>query len=414
MNQEINKCALSLEELFEAYYECRKHKRKTLNALDFELNFEQNLIALWRDINDHSYQVGRSIAFIVRQPVKREIFAADFRDRVVHHLIIRKLISFFEAAFSNDSYSCRKGKGTLYAINQVCHHIRACSQNYTRPCYVMKLDIEGFFMNIRPDILHHKLIDFVNAVYHEKDKDLLLELIEKVVLNRPEKNCLIKGGVQDWDGLPPTKSLFHSKGKGLPIGNLTSQIFANFYLNEFDQYIGSLHSDLYYGRYVDDLVFIHPDKDFLLQLKETVTVYLKHHLGLTIHPKKMYLQLYQKGVAFVGGYLLPDRVYASRRLKRNFFGRIHRFNRESVYRGHRHSLLHVTGMFNSYFGLVKYFKTYKLRRKAIGLLNMSFKHCVSYDSSFLKLTPYKKYRPAEKARQKVLKNRQLIRVQQDK
>ena len=106
---EALKGEISLEEVFLAYFECRRNKRKTINALQFELNYEENLIQLWRDINSRAYKVGRSIAFVVNKPVIREIFAADFRDRVVHHLIIRKLLPLFEKAFSPHSYSCRHG-----------------------------------------------------------------------------------------------------------------------------------------------------------------------------------------------------------------------------------------------------------------------------------------------------------------
>lgn len=118
-----------MEDVFEAYFECRKKKRNTCNALAFESDYERRCVELWREINAGTYRPSRSIAFIINKPVKREIFAADFRDRVVHHLIARRLVPLLEEKFINDSYSTRKGKGTLYGIEHVAEHIRLCSEN---------------------------------------------------------------------------------------------------------------------------------------------------------------------------------------------------------------------------------------------------------------------------------------------
>ena len=139
---------VTLAELLGAYYSCRRNKRNTMNALSFEVDYESELMALRDEINSGCYVPGRSVAFVVDKPVQREIFAADFRDRVVHHLIINKLNPLFERAFIYDSYACRVGKGTLFGINRLDTFIRRCSQNYSRDCYVLKLDIRGFFMHI--------------------------------------------------------------------------------------------------------------------------------------------------------------------------------------------------------------------------------------------------------------------------
>jgi len=222
-----NHAGIELPDLFEAYTECRINKRNTMNALSFELDYECELITLCDDINTGRYQPSRSIAFIVDKPVKREIFAADFRDRVVHHLIINKLNPLFEKTFIYDSYACRKGKGTHVGIQRIDRFIRQCSLNYTTDCYALKLDIQGFFMAIDKTILWNKLRDFITNCYHQDDKTTLLSLCHKILVNNPTKNCYIKGSRQNWRDLPPDKSLFHSApGCGLPIGNLTSQIFA--------------------------------------------------------------------------------------------------------------------------------------------------------------------------------------------
>lgn len=137
-----------LVDLFKAYYEARKHKRNTRNQLRFEMNLEENLVNLRDELYDRTYKVGRSTCFIIEDPVKREIFAADFRDRVVHHLVYNYIMPIFERTFIADSYSCRKGKGTLYGVKRLEHHIRSCSKNYTTTVYALKMDIQGYFMNI--------------------------------------------------------------------------------------------------------------------------------------------------------------------------------------------------------------------------------------------------------------------------
>lgn len=156
------KAKIELSDLFEAYADCRANKRNTVNALSFEVDYEQKLIELREEINSGVYRPGRSIAFVVTHPVKREIFAADFRDRVVHHFIINKLNPLFEEVFIHDSYACRTGRGTHFAIARADRFIRRCSKNYTTDCYTLKLDIQGFFMAIDKRILWAKLRDFIN------------------------------------------------------------------------------------------------------------------------------------------------------------------------------------------------------------------------------------------------------------
>jgi len=217
------------EELFTAYFDCRKNKRNTQNALRFEKHLEKNIFQLIDEIYQGKYQLGNSIAFIVNKPVKREIFAADFRDRVVHHWLINKLNPLFEHLFIQDSYACRVGKGTHYGVQRADRFIKTCSENYAKDCYILKLDILGFFMHINRKLLYAKLEQFIYKNYNQADKDLMMEITRKIIFNNPTQNCIIKGNKKDWEGLPKNKSLFHMPPDcGLPIGNLTSQVFAIF------------------------------------------------------------------------------------------------------------------------------------------------------------------------------------------
>ena len=359
---------IDISELFEAYYDCRKNKRHTANALAFEMDYESKLINLCEEINNGVYTPGRSIAFIVEKPVKREIFAADFRDRVVHHLVVNKLNPHFEKQFIYDSYGCRTDRGSHMGIKRVTRFIRKCSRNYQSPCYILKLDIEGFFMHINKDILFSRLLSFINKNYAAHDKDLIIELCEKIIFNNPTENCKIKGKKTDWNGLPLSKSLFHSAiNCGLPIGNLTSQIFANFYLDSFDHYVKHDLQISYYGRYVDDFVVVHNDKAYLKSLIPQMANFLNSMLGLNLHPRKIYLQSYEKGVSFLGSVIKPHRVYIASRTKGGFYDTIASWNKmirnkKKLKPAEWDSFL---SSINSYLGILKHYKTYKLRKKML-------------------------------------------------
>ncbi len=247
----------------------------------FEVDFESRLVDLWHELNSGSYRPGHSIAFIIDKPVKRKIFAAPFRDRVVHHLIINKLNPLFEAEFIYDSYASRVGKGTLSAVRRLERFIRSCSANYTRNAYVLKLDIAGFFMHINAQILFDRIQQFIKQRYVGADRALLIEVCRVIVFNRPSENCVVKGHRSDWIGLPTDKSLFHAQPNcGLPIGNLSSQVFANFYLNPFDHFVKHDLGVRFYGRYVDDMVLVHHDRDYLVGLIPVIRAYLDEHLGI--------------------------------------------------------------------------------------------------------------------------------------
>jgi hypothetical protein len=356
-------------DLFQAYYDARCNKRNTINQLRFEINYEHHLLELYEQLIHRTYTIAKSITFVVNNPVKREIFAADFRDRIIHHLIYNCINPVIDVQLINDCYSCRIEKGTHYAVKRMYEFVKACSQNYTSDCYVLKLDIKGYFMSINKRILWNKLLKmlqfFVPGPLSGMNKDTLLWLIDLVLRNDPTQSCIIKGRKSDWTGLPLSKSLFHNpKDCGLPIGNLTSQLFSNVYLHDFDYFVKNELEAEYYGRYVDDFVLIHPDKKFLLKAKEKINLYLKENCGLELHPKKIYLQHYSKGFAFLGAYIKPHRIYIGNRTKKKFIQVIAQTNLLLSKQNLTGSdLRFVQSSVNSYLGLLKHYKTYNIRKK---------------------------------------------------
>ncbi len=278
---------------------------------------------------------------------------------------MKKLNPIFEQLFINDSYACRKNRGTHYGIKRIDQLVKECSNGYTTDCYILKLDIQGFFMHIDRNILFQHLQTFVDAKYQLPDKSIITELCKKIIFNMSAQNCIIKGTTTDWQGLPHSKSLFYSPSNcGLPIGNLTSQVFANFYMHPFDNFVKNELKIIYYGRYVDDFVIVHESKFFFLQeVVPKLSDFLCTDLKLTLHPQKIYLQHYRKGVRYLGAIVLPHRTYIANRTKGNFHTAITKQN--IIARHHKPSKEEQEAFLscmNSYLGIMAHYKTYKLRK----------------------------------------------------
>jgi len=356
-------------ELFEAYYECRANKRNTLSALEFELDFESRLLDLADDLISGCYRPDPCYAFVVRRPVQREVFAASFRDRVVHHWLIAKINHLFEDYFIEGSYACRMGKGTHYGINRMAKFMSEGIELHGNQWWVLKLDIRGFFMHINRSLLMKRLNRFLLAQYKGDDLALVLETAFTLVHSRPDLRCIVRGLPSDWEGLPPDKSLFQSPADcGLPIGNLTSQIFANFYLHSLDSFVTQTLGFKYYGRYVDDFVLMDADPARLKAAIPRIAAFLRSDLGLTLHPRKVYMQPAMHGFQFLGAVIKHGRTYAASRIKGNFYAAITRYNREL---GQQDGLViprqisQCLCTINSYLGLMIHYQTWRLRRRML-------------------------------------------------
>ncbi|MEA3448493.1 MAG: RNA-directed DNA polymerase [Bacteroidota bacterium] len=281
-----------------AYKNARKNKRNTYNQIAFEINQEKNLYDLAQQVINRTYQPKSSIAFIVNKPVTREVFAADFSDRVIHHIIYNSIYKNIDNYLIYDTYSCRKGKGTHFGINRVKHFLLSATDNYQNDAYILKLDIKSYFMNMQHKIIYEKINTILSKKFNPKviDFETLDYLLKQTIFINVKNNCRIKGKKSEWKSLPHDKSLFNKPdGIGLPIGNLTSQVFGNIYLNKIDHYIKNELGIKYYGRYVDDMIFVHPRKEKLLSVINPINNKLKE-IGMKIHPQKIYLQHYDKGV----------------------------------------------------------------------------------------------------------------------
>lgn len=346
----------SYENLLKCYYECRKRKRYTVNAAKFEINFEDELLKLQKELKEHTYKPGRSICFVVTEPKAREIFAADFRDRIVHHILVNYLEPIWEPKFIDQSYSCRKGKGTHKTIKDLKRYIKKVSQNNHQPAYFLQVDVQSFFVSLKKEILF-------GLIKKQVKNPEILWLAETIIFHNPTSDYFRKCQASLFDLIPDHKSLFKvAPNQGLPIGNLTSQFFANVYLNELDQFIKHRLKAKYYLRYVDDLVLLSHDISRLKIWRDEIDKFLREKLKLKLHPRKEILQNINKGINFVGFVVKPDYTLMRRRIVKNLKGKLWKFN-QNLEEFTEQEIKQVLSMVNSYYGQFRHAKTFGLRQK---------------------------------------------------
>nr|WP_234775252.1 RNA-directed DNA polymerase [Paraburkholderia tropica] len=320
----------------EAYHDCRRTKRNTVSALAFEANLERNLSSLYEQLADGSYAPGRSKCFVITRPKPREVWAAEFRDRIVHHLLYRHIGPRFERAFIADSCACIKGRGTLYAAERLEAKVRSITQNWARPAYYLKLDLANFFVSIDKRVL----LDLLLAKISEPFWRALTEL---VLMHDPRADFVYIGDPGLMERVPQHKRLLNQPAHlGLPIGNLSSQFFANVYLDVLDQHAKHDLGARHYIRYVDDFVLLHESTDWLNAALSDIAQFLPDRLGAYLNPQKTILQPIERGVDFVGHVIKPWRRVTRKRTVSEALRRVAQADRPEVHQ-----------LANSYFGLLR-------------------------------------------------------------
>ena len=357
---------VSIELIDEGFRDCRKHKRSTMGYAEYCMDYLRNNRQLHIELNGMTYKSGQSTAFLVTKPVLREVICSLFRDRIVHHILKIKFFGIFEQEMIDDAYACRVGKGAEYGIRRLREKIATVSTNYTREAYVLTGDLRGFFMSINRQLTYRVVEDTIRRRYQGDDIEFWLWLWRMVILTPPEENCVRRGNQKLWDALPAHKSIFKSRGRGLAIGNLPSQMLENLLLSSFDKWVmerlkslGMSEKEFGYGRYVDDFYIVCTNKAILLKVYSEARIYLKIHLDLTIHPNKFYLQSVRKGVRFCGAIIKPGRVYARNRTIHHLFEAIKEWNADPS-----PETKSYVQRINSYFGLLCQRNSYAIRWKA--------------------------------------------------
>jgi retron-type reverse transcriptase len=324
---------ISPQALFRAWEIFKSDKRNKPDVAEFELNLEQNIFDLYRDLKKEIYKHGPYRGFWIHDPKLRRIHKATVRDRVLHHAVFYILNRIFEPTFINDSYSCRIGKGTHKGMEKVADMIRAVSKNHTHPCYALKCDVRKFFDSVD----HDTLLEILGQkIKDEKVCNLLYEIIESFEASRP--------------------NLFERRG--VPIGNLTSQVFANIYMNEFDQFMKHDLKVKNYARYTDDFVIVSDDKVYLEGLLEPIREFLKSRLHLDLHPKKITLKKHIQGIDFLGYVILPHHIKLRTKTKRKIPKKIHQ--RVSLYKNGQINEVAMKSSLASYLGVLSHADTYEM------------------------------------------------------
>lgn len=269
----------SFQNLHLAYLKVRKSKRYRPYVLEFNFNLEANLLNLQRDLLSLTYQPGPYCQFIICDSKKRLIKAPDFRDRIVHHALCNIIEPVFDKVFIYDSYACRRGKGTHRAVKRLGKFIKSLTfslreREVNAKIYCLQCDVSKYFENIN----HYLLFDFIAKKIRDKK---VLWLIKQII---------------------------ESDSPGVPIGNLTSQLFANIYLNELDQFVKHCLKVKHYLRYMDDFLILDSNKKKLHQIKEQIQKFLKEKLKLELHPKKANIFPIKQGIDFLGYCLFTHHI----------------------------------------------------------------------------------------------------------
>ncbi len=323
----------SLENLFGAWDEFKKGKCHKKDVQEFEFHLEQNIFKLHRDLLAKKYSHLPYTGFFIRDPKARHIHKAAVRDRVLHHALFQILNPLFDKTFIPTSFSCRINKGTHKGILALEKMIRAESRNFTRTCFVLKCDVQKFFDSV--------------------DHQVLLNILRKKIVD-PDAMWLIRKIIESFAMTQTT--LFDRQG--LPIGNLTSQLFANIYMDKLDQFMKQDLRVHYYARYTDDFVIVSTDKEYLKGLVEPIRNFLGDMLRLKIHPKKISIRACHKGIDYLGYVAFPHYRILRNATKRRIFRKLK--ERIVAYRNGAISEGSLSQSLQSYLGVLSHANAYHL------------------------------------------------------
>lgn len=314
---------INIENLLQTYKEFAKGKKNRMDVLEYSFMLMDNLIDLRDDLANHTYKHRNYQEFKINNPKPRTIHKATVRDRILHRAVYRILYPFFDKKFIADSFSCRNKKGTHKAIKRFEEFAHKVSKNNTKQCYVLKCDIKKFFASV--------------------DQNILLEILQQHIDDNAVLNLL-------------KEIIFSFKLGGLPLGNLTSQLFANVYLNEFDQFVKHKLKEKYYIRYADDFVIFSQDKIYLENLITLIDNFLHDKLKLTLHPNKVSIEKLKLGVDFLGWLNFFDYKVLRTKTEKRMLKQIRQNSKiETI---------------NSYWGLLGYGKSREIKKELLKIINI--------------------------------------------
>lgn len=333
---------ISFGNLFLAYKKARKGKTKKDYVIEFEKNLIKNLLQLHEELKNQTYMPKPLQTFILRDPKTRKISKLDFRDRIVHHALVRIIEPIFDKGFIYDSCANRKNKGGVLSLNRFEKFQRKTTNNLSREGYCLKADIRHYFQEV-----DHKIL--LEIISRRIKDEKIIWLIKRILANLPSGK---------WGG--GRRSL---EAKGMPLGNLTSQFFANVYLNELDYFVKHKLKVKYYLRYVDDFVILYESREQLEKWKKEINIFLSSNLKLDLHPDKSKIVSLSKGIDFVGFRIF----YYFRLLRiRNIRNILHKIR---AYKFGNLSKENILEIFQGWNAHAKWANSLKIRRKIARKIN---------------------------------------------
>lgn len=380
----------------EAYMDCVKRKMNSKAYDEYRPYWEEDIVRLAEECLSRTYKPLPSVRFGVKYPRPREVFAAQFRDRIVHHWIYLRVIDLIEARYrsmDDVSMNCRKGFGTQQAVRAVASYASEVSEGYTKEAWIAKFDIKACFMSIDVELLIDFIVNDLLREYKGDDKDLLIWLLGVTLRNRPQHDAIVRGDRKLLDVIPRNKIL--DGDNGVPIGNLPSQIFVNYLLTFLDSFIlGFLSEHDAKGRYLrfaDDFVVVCRSKQTAKVLHKAAASFLRDRLKLTLHPDKVYLQEVRHGVHFLGSVVKPGRIYADTASVRGLCRSLERLDK-ACHEGCRlDELARMVSSVNSYLGIMSHVQSYGIRRALLCKYINIWHYCyVTNKFLILKLRRYAK------------------------
>lgn len=336
----------SYENLELAFKKARKKKTFKPYVLEFEDDLKQNLLMLRSELLLHSYHPQPLKTFILRDPKTRKISVSSFRDRIVHHALVQILEPLFEKSFIYDSYANRFGKGTLAALNRFDYFKRKVSRNNTKHCFVLKVDIKHYFETVNHNIL-------LKLIRRKINNAKVIRLIKQILKNHAGKEA----------------------NKGMPLGNYTSQFFANVYLHELDWFVKHQLTARHYLRYVDDFVILHNSKKLLYEYREKINYFLGLRLELELHPEKSKIVLLSEGVSLLGFRVFYHHKLLLKKNLRQFRTKYSLLCRQ--YLTGEVSYDEIYNFLEGWVAHVQYVNSYSLRTNILASFEKSFCHEVS-------------------------------------
>jgi RNA-directed DNA polymerase len=324
-----------LKNLILAYKKARKGKTKKHYVIEFEKDLAYNLKILHDELKNQTYKPKPLKKFILRDPKTRKISKSDFRDRIVHHALIRIIEPLFDKIFIYDSCANRIGKGNLFATNRFYCFMRKVSRNGKLNGWFNNNQIKGYCF--KADIKHY---------FQEIDQEILLKIIKRKIKCK-KTLYLITRIIKNFD----------NKTKGMPLGNLTSQFFANVYLNELDQFVKHNLNIKFYIRYVDDFVILHPSKLQLIEWKQKVNRFLNEALRVELHSEKSKIVSLSRGIDLVGFRNFYHFKILRKRNIKNMFSKVTEYKESIV---SKESLL---DSFQGWSAYAKWANTFRLRKE---------------------------------------------------